>query len=1372
MQYSLSKKRIRKNFGKINLVSSIPNLIEVQKQSYNKEFLQLDIPINCRENKGLQGVLNSIFPIYDLDENAILEFVKYDFDEPKYDVEECVQRGISYTAALKITLSLIIFDDSDSKIESKEIKGIKEQVVYFGDIPLMTTNGTFIINGTERVVVSQMHRSPGVFFDHDEGKTHSTGKLIYSARVIPYRGSWLDFEFDAKDLLYFRIDRKRKLYVTTLLRALGMSLHDILDFYYESVVYKKSQNMWIVDFLPELVSTKYLVYNLTDAQTGKVVLNAGQKITFRIAKMLFEKGVKQIVVNNDSLVGKLLAEDLVNNQTGEVLLGAGEEITNEVLTVVNDLQITTVKVLAIGPQCGPYIRNTLFVDKNKDQKSSLIEIFKVLKPGEIATVSASRGLFDSLFFDLNRYDLSEVGRIKINSRLNLDIDLKNTCITVEDIKSIIKLLINIKDGKASVDDIDHLGNRRVRSVGELVENQFRIGLIRIAKFIVERMGNVEIDTVIPNDLVNAKLLTSVIKEFFGTSQLSQFMDQTNALSQITHIRRLSALGPGGLNRDRAALEVRDVHPTHYGRICPIETPEGQNVGLINSLAIFAKINKYGFIESPYRRVINRKITDEVVYLSALEEGKYKIAQADTSLYTNNCIVDELVSCRYEGNFVIVPAQEVDFIDLTPMQVVSVAASMIPFLENDDANRALMGANMQRQAVPLLRSEAPFVGTGIESIVACDSGTVIVALHDGIVEQVESTRVVVKTLMKNDIVTPGVDIYNLKKFQRSNYNTCINQKVLVNVGDIVKKGDVIADGVATNKGEIALGSNVLVAFIAWNGYNFEDSILVSERIVKEDIYTSIHIEELELVARDTRLGPEEITRDIPNVSEENLHHLDEVGIVNIGAQVRTGDVLVGKVTPKNESPITPEEKLLRAIFGEKASEVKDSSLYVPPGITGTIIDVRIFSRRGIDKDQRALAIEKQKIRKLVKDYEDELAVIKRFAIIRVKELLIGQICADTLDNILIGDKLDEAMLSNLTDEQLFQLKIASSGIMTEISEIKKHYKTTCTQLTNQLNSKIEKIQGGDDLPQGVLKIVKVFIAIKHRLQPGDKMAGRHGNKGVVSKVVPEEDMPFLEDGTIIDIVLNPLGLPGRMNVGQILETHLGWAGVNLGYKIGKMVDNYYSSNSQCTDQIRDFIKKIYTNSDIANTIDKVNDQQLMEICQELRQGIYFSTPVFDGAKIADIKQMLELADVDRSGQVKLIDGRTGEYFDRRCTVGYQYLLKLHHLVDEKIHARSIGPYSLVTQQPLGGKSHFGGQRFGEMECWALEAYGAAYILQELLTTKSDSVEGRIKMYQAIIRGDNNFVSGVPESLNVMIKELRSLCLNIQLEEKENDEDENY
>ncbi|WP_371253241.1 DNA-directed RNA polymerase subunit beta [Orientia tsutsugamushi] len=1369
MQYLLSKKRIRKNFGKINLVSSIPNLIEVQKNSYNKEFLQLGVPVDCRENKGLQGVLNSIFPIHDLDGSAILEFVRYDFDEPKYDVEECIQRGLSYTAALKITLSLIVLDESD-KSDSKEIKGIKEQAVYFGDIPLMTANGTFIINGTERVVVSQMHRSPGVFFDHDDGKTHSTGKLIYSARVIPYRGSWLDFEFDAKDLLYFRIDRKRKLYVTTLLMALGMSSHDILNFYYESAAYKKSENGWIVDFLPELVSTKHLAYDLIDAQTGKVLLNAGQKITFRIAKMLADKGVKQILVKNDSLVGKLLAEDLVNNQTGEVLLGVGEEITNDILTIVNDLQITTVRVLAVGGQCGPYVRNTLFLDKNKDQKSSLVEIFRVLKPGEMATTAASRGLLDSLLFDNNRYDLSEVGRIKINSRLNLDIDLKNTCITVEDIKKIIKLLVDIKDGKALVDDIDHLGNRRVRSVGELVENQFRTGLVRIAKFIVERIGSVEIDAVVPNDLVNAKLLTSVIKEFFGTSQLSQFMDQTNALSQITHIRRLSALGPGGLNRDRAALEVRDVHPTHYGRICPIETPEGQNIGLINSLAIFAKINRYGFIESPYRRVINRRVTDEVVYLSALEEGRYKIAQADTSLCSNDCLIDGLVSCRYDGNFVMVPAQEVDFIDLTPMQVVSVAASMIPFLENDDANRALMGANMQRQAVPLLKSQAPLVGTGIESVVAHDSGTVVAALHDGIVEQVDSTRIVVKTSVKKDAGAPGVDIYNLKKFQRSNYNTCINQKVLVNVGDIVKKGDVIADGVATNKGEIALGRNVLVAFIAWNGYTFEDSILVSERIVKEDIYTSIHIEELELVARDTRLGPEEITRDIPNVNDESLRHLDEVGIVNIGAKVRTGDILVGKVTPKSESPVTPEEKLLRAIFGEKASEVKDSSLYVPPGITGTVIDVRVFSRRGIDKDERTLAIEKQKIRKLLKDYEDELAVIQHFTIVRVKELLVGQVAACSLDSVIIGDKLNEAMLNKLTNEQLLKLKADNSSIMDEISEIKCHYETTRAQLTSQLNSKIEKIQCGDDLPQGALRVVKVFIAIKHRLQPGDKMAGRHGNKGVVSKVVPEEDMPFLEDGTVVDIVLNPLGLPARMNVGQVLETHLGWAGVSLGRKIGKMVDDYYSGNYQCTDEIRKFVKKIYANNSIADTIDQVNDQQLIEICQELRQGIYFSTPVFDGAKIADIKQMLELADVDKSGQVRLIDGRTGEYFDRRCTVGYQYLLKLHHLVDEKIHARSIGPYSLVTQQPLGGKSHFGGQRFGEMECWALEAYGAAYTLQELLTTKSDSVEGRIKMYQAIIRGNNNFVSGVPESLNVMIKELRSLCLNIQLEEND-EEDEN-
>lgn len=1369
MQRPLFKKRIRKNFGKINLVSSIPNLIEVQKNSYNKEFLQLGIDYRHRENKGLQAVLTSTFPIHDPDGNAILEFVKYEFDIPKYDVDECIQRGLSYTAALKITLNLIILDGSSSD-EPEEIKGIKEQEVYLGDIPLMTSNGTFVINGTERVVVSQMHRSPGVFFDHDGGKNHSTGKFIYSARVISYRGSWLDFEFDSKDLLYFRIDRKRKLYVTTLLRALGMSLQDILDYYYKAIKYIRESNGWAIDFCSELVSTKRLTHDLIDANTGRVILAAGQKLTPRIAKKFISEGVQQILASHDSVIGKLLAKDLVNVNTGEVLAGAGEEITANILAEIDNLQISSIEVLAVGSQCGPYIRNTMFADKNKDQKSALIEIFRVLRPGEIATAEAGQNLLNSTFFDPARYDLSEVGRIKINVRLNIDIDINNTCLTVDDIKAIVRVLADLKDDKGMVDDIDHLGNRRVRSVGELVENQFRIGLVRTEKSIIERMSNSEIDNIVPHDLVNSKLLVSVIKEFFGTSQLSQFMDQTNALSQITHVRRLSAFGPGGLNRDRAAFEVRDVHPTHYGRICPIETPEGQSIGLINSLAIFAKVNKYGFIESPYRRVIDGRITDEIVYLSAIEEGKYKIAQANTTLHTNNQIVDELVSCRHDGNFIMAPVHEINFIDLTPMQVVSVAASMIPFLENDDANRALMGSNMQRQGVPLIRNEAPLVGTGIEAVVARDSGAVIVALHDGIVEQVESTRIVIRTIDRKDVGAPGVDIYNLKKFQRSNYNTCINQKVLVNVGDLVKKGDVIADGVTTERGEIALGRNVLVAFVPWSGYTFEDSIVISERIVKEDIYTSIHIEELELIARDTRLGPEEITRDIPNVSDESLRHLDEVGIVCVGAKVKTGDILVGKVTPKSESPMTPEEKLLRAIFGEKASEVKDSSLYVPPGITGTVIEVRVFSRRGVDKDERTLAIEKQKIRKLMQDHDDELGIIQHFLLLRIKELLTGKVAAIPYLNIAAGAKIELQMLHNFTMDQLFNLQITDNDVAHEIIEMKQHYEDVKCQLSNRLNDKIEKIQSGDDLPQGALKIVKVFIAIKHKLQPGDKIAGRHGNKGVVSKIVPEEDMPFLDDGTVVDVVLNPLGLPARMNIGQILETHLGWAGVNLGKKVGQLVDNYHSHDSSSTLELREFLKKIYINDEIGGAIDQIDDVELIKISQGLRNGVYFATPVFDGAKIPDVKHMLEMAGLSPSGQTRLIDGRTGEHFDRQVTVGYKYLLKLHHLVDDKIHARSIGPYSLVTQQPLGGKSHFGGQRFGEMECWALQAYGAAYTLQEMLTIKSDDVIGRIKIYESIIRDDNSFTSSIPESFNVMVKELRSLCLNIQLEEDDRVENE--
>jgi len=1354
--------RTRKNFGRINLVASMPNLIEVQKNSYEKNFLQEGVPSDKKEDKGLQSVLSSVFPIQDLSSGAILEYVKYDFDIPKYDVEECVQRGLSYSAPLKVTLRLIVMD-IDEDTGSKEIRGIKEQEVYMGDIPLMTKHGTFIINGTERVVVSQMHRSPGAFFDHDQGKVHSSGKFLYSARVIPYRGSWLDLEFDAKDLLYFRIDRKRKLPITTLLRAIGMSTNDILDFYYNKVSYNKEKSGWATDFIPENIVPHRLEKDLVSANGGKVVLEAGAKLSMRVAKKLHAEGLNATLIDDEALIGAFLAHDIADKSTGEVLVQIGEEITSDILQIIKDQGLKKIDVLDISHNKGAYIRNSLSVDKSQDQDTALSDIFRILRPGEPATAEAGAALFQSLFFDKDRYDLSEVGRIKMNARLGLEVPDDNTILTIDDIKHIIRVLVEIRDGKGNVDDIDNLSNRRVRSVGELIENQFRLGLVRLEKSVLERMGAVDIDAVMPNDLVNSKLLISVVKEFFGTSQLSQFMDQTNPLSEITHKRRLSALGPGGLNRDRAGFEVRDVHPTHYGRICPIETPEGQNIGLINSLATFARINKHGFIESPYRKVIGGKITDEVHYLHAIEEGKYKIAQANTTNQKAGKLTDDLVNCRFDGDFIMVSPEEVQYIDVTPMQVVSVAASLIPFLENDDANRALMGSNMQRQAVPLVKAAAPLVGTGIENVVARDSGAAIVALHDGVVNQVDSTRIVIRTSEKKQDGSPGVDIYNLLKFQRSNHNTCINQRPLVNVGDKVVAGQVIADGPSIDHGEIALGRNVLVGFIPWNGYNFEDSILISEKVVQDDKFTSVHIEEFEVVARDTRLGPEEITRDIPNVSDEYLSHLDEVGIVHVGAEVKAGDILVGKVTPKSESPVTPEEKLLRAIFGEKAADVRDSSLHVPSGVNGTVVEVRVFSRRGIEKDQRALEIEKQQIEKLAKDRDDELGIIEHFVFLRLESLLVGQKVISGPKSVKSGAKIDKKLLESLSHGQWWQLVVEDANIMTEIESIKNHFDETRDKLNQRFTSKVEKLQSGDDLPQGALKVVKVFIATKHKLQPGDKMAGRHGNKGVVSRILPEEDMPFLEDGTVLDVVLNPLGLPSRMNVGQVLETHLGWAAVNLGKKLDNLVTQYKQDHIK-PEEVHNFVEKIYgENSDYTKQLKGMSKDEMTEHFKDIKNGVYFSTPVFDGAKADNVKQMLDLADQNDSGQVRVIDGRTGEYFDRDVTVGYKYLLKLHHLVDDKIHARSIGPYSLVTQQPLGGKSHFGGQRFGEMECWALQAYGASYTLQEMLTVKSDDVTGRIKIYESIVRGDNNFESGTPESFNVMIKEFRSLCLNIQLEE---------
>ncbi len=1359
-----TSKRVRKNFGNIKLVASIPNLIEIQKTSYEDNFLQLDLSENDRNpKKGLQEVLSSVFPIQDPANTATLEFVKYSFDAPKYDVEECIQRGLSYSCGLRVTLRLSVWD-VDEATGAREIRGIKEQEVYMGDVPFMTKNATFIINGTERVIVSQMHRSPGGFFYHDEGKTHSSGKFLYSARIIPYRGSWLDFEFDAKDLVYIRIDRKRKLPVTTLLMAIGMSKQEIFDTYYDIKNYNFSKKKWVVDFNPAEISVKRLAYDLINAENNETILEAGQKITPRLAKKYAEQGLKKIVITEEEIIGCYTGSDIIDTQSGEVLAEIGAEITADMISGFRAASVKELPVLKIGVQSDAYIRNTLFSDKNQDRDAALIDIFRVLRPGEPATVEAGEALFESLFFNPERYDLSEVGRIKLNSRLDVDIDPENTCITAEDIKAIVKLLVDLKDGKGSIDDIDHLGNRRVRSVGELIENQFRIGLARMEKSILERLTMVEVDTIMPNDLINSKVLVSVIKEFFNSSQLSQFMDQTNPLSEITHKRRLSALGPGGVSRDRVGFEVRDVHPTHYSRICPIETPEGQNIGLINSMATFARVNKYGFIESPYRKVENGIVTDEIVYISATDEGKYKIAQADMEIAEDGKIEAEMVNCRFEtGNFVSVPPSDVDFIDVTPMQVVSVAASLIPFLENDDANRALMGSNMQRQAVPLVKSDAPLVGTGIESVVARDSGAAIVALNDGIIVEVDANRIVVQTSAKKKKGSPEVDIYSLTKYRKSNHNTCVNQKPLVVVGQSVSEGQIIADGPAIDEGEIALGKNMLVSFIPWKGYNFEDAILVSERIVKDDVFTSIHIEEFEVVARDTRLGPEEITRDMPNVGEEALRNLDEVGIIHVGAEVKPGDILVGKVTPKSESPMTPEEKLLRAIFGEKASDVRDTSLYASPGVSGTVVEVRVLSRRGVQKDERAIAIEKQQVEKLAKDREDEIAIIDRFVFMRMQKLLDSQVIISGPNSVKAGQKIDKALLESLSKGQYWQLTVEDDKVMSEIEQIKKQYDEKKEELNKIFHSKVEKLQSGDDLPQGALKVVKVFIATKHKLQPGDKMAGRHGNKGVISRIMPEEDMPYLEDGTVVDVVLNPLGLPSRMNVGQILETHLGWAAKNLGHKVGDMLDQYNEKQIDVK-SIKDFVGKIYKGSDFSAQLKGMKDDEFLQYCDKLREGVYFATPVFDGAKVEGVKDMLELAGQDRSGQVKVIDGRTGEYFDRVVTVGYKYILKLHHLVENKIHARSIGPYSLVTQQPLGGKSHFGGQRFGEMEVWALEAYGAAYTLQELLTVKSDDVSGRIKVYENIVKGDHTFNSSLPESFNVMIKEFRSLCLNVQLEEE--------
>tara|TARA_Y100000591_G_scaffold332315_1_gene369178 strand:- start:4834 stop:8967 length:4134 start_codon:yes stop_codon:yes gene_type:complete len=1355
-QTFIGRKRVRKSFGKIREVAEMPNLIEVQKSSYDY-FLQAQEPKDGRDNTGLQSVFTSIFPITDFNESSRLEFVKYDFDAPKYDVEECQQRGMTFAAPLRATLRLIVFD-IDEETQTPSIKDIKEQEVYMGDIPLMTNNGTFIFNGTERVVVSQMHRSPGVFFDHDKGKSHSSGKILYAARIIPYRGSWLDFEFDAKDLVYARIDRKRKIPVSTILFALGYDAEEILDNFYQKYTVEMNKKGWVSDFKEAQYKGLKISTDLINADTGEVAAEAGTKMTPRYIKKLKESGLKKILYSKEALIGQFVAEDLVNMKTGLIYAEAGDEITGELLEVLEANKITKLPILEIDHvNTGAFIRDTLKVDKNQNKKEALVDIYRLMRPGEPPTDETAQGLFESLFFDPDRYDLSAVGRVKMNMRLELDADNDNCVLRKEDILAVVKHLVELRDGKGDVDDIDHLGNRRVRSVGELVENQYRIGLLRMERAIREKLSSVDIDTVMPNDLINAKPITAALREFFGSSQLSQFMDQTNPLSLITHIRRVSALGPGGLTRERAGFEVRDVHPTHYGRICPIETPEGPNIGLINSLATFARVNKYGFIESPYRKVVKSKVTDEVVYLSAIEETKYNIAQANATLDSKSKFVDELINCRLAGEVQLVPAEKVDFMDVSPKQLVSAAAALIPFLENDDANRALMGSNMQRQAVPLMKTEAPFVGTGMESVVARDSGAAVTARRTGIVDQVDSNRIVIRATNEKDASKSAIDIYNLAKFQRSNQNTCINQRPLVKVGESVDAGDIIADGPSTDLGDLALGKNVLVAYMPWNGYNYEDSILISERVVREDTFTSIHLEEFEVMARDTKLGPEDITRDIPNVGEEALKNLDEAGIVYIGAEVKSGDILVGKITPKGESPMTPEEKLLRAIFGEKATDVRDTSLRLPPGVTGTVVEVRVFNRHGIEKDERALAIERDEIVRLSKDKDDETNILDRNVLAKLRDTLIGSEVAKGSSGIKKGTKINSENIEKVERADWWNFVLSSDKKMKEIEAMKAQYDQSKEAIENRFIDKVEKLQRGDDMLPGVMKMIKVFVAVKRKLQPGDKMAGRHGNKGVVSRIMPQEDMPYLEDGTPVDVVLNPLGVPSRMNVGQILETHLGWACRGLGKLIGDSIDLIQDKDKDAKN-LRKTLNDIYGKNE---TIDALKKDDLVELAVNLSKGVPIATPVFDGAREHDIDDLLEKAGLDKSGQVKLFDGRTGEAFDRKVTVGYKYILKLHHLVDDKIHARSIGPYSLVTQQPLGGKAQFGGQRFGEMEVWALEAYGAAYTLQEMLTVKSDDVAGRTKVYEAIVRGDDAFEAGIPESFNVLVKEIRSLGLNVEL-----------
>ena len=1355
MTYSFTeKKRIRKSFSKRAGSSPAPHLLEIQKSSYRK-LLQEGVAPMQRIDEGLQAAFKSVFPIESYSGAASLDFVGYRLGQPTFDMRECQQRGLIYSAPLYATLRLIVFEKSDSG-GAKTLRDMKEQEVYMGEMPLMTEKGTFVINGTERVIVSQLHRSPGVFFDHDKGKTHSSGKLLFNARVIPYRGSWLDFEYDQKDLLFVRIDRRRKLPATIVLRALDYSTEEILALFFETDHIQLQSEGATISLVADRLRGQELEFDIVNAR-GTVIIEAEKRLTARHIRELEKAGLEEIKVPDSFLLGRSLSRDQVDTSTGELLASANDQITTELLESLRAAGLVEFETIYTNDlDHGPYISETLRADPSNSALEAQVEIYRMMRPGEPPTKDAAEQLFRNLFFNIDRYDLSAVGRMKMNRRLERTSDEGPGTLSQQDIVDVIKVLVSLKNGQGETDDIDNLGNRRVRSVGELVENQFRIGLVRVERAVRERLSMAESENLTPQDLINAKPVSAVIKEFFGSSQLSQFMDQTNPLSEVTHKRRVSALGPGGLTRERAGFEVRDVHPTHYGRVCPIETPEGPNIGLINSLAIYARTNEYGFLETPYCKVVDQTVTDDVTYLSAIEEGKYVIAQANARVNNKGKLIDDLVSCRYQNEFTLSTPDKIDYIDIAPSQIVSVAASLIPFLEHDDANRALMGSNMQRQAVPTLQTETPLVGTGMERIVATDSGVVVIAQRSGVVNAVDSSRIVVKVDDKEvGASDSGVDIYNLVKYTRSNQNTTINQRPLVKVGDRIAKNDVLADGPSTDLGELALGRNVLIAFMPWHGYNFEDSILISERLVKDDVYTSIHIEELSCYARDTKLGTEDVTRDIPNVGESALSRLDESGIVYIGAEVEPGDILVGKVTPKGETQLTPEEKLLRAIFGEKASDVKDTSLKMPSGMSGTVIDVQVFTRDGVDKDTRALANEAGELAGIKKDLRDQQKIVEDDTYDRITRLLSGKVAEGGPGDLKAGDKVSRPYLQELPRDKWFEIRLRDESANTVLEGIRNHLQEQTRQFDEFFEEKRRKLEAGDDLSPGVLKMVKVFVAVRRRLQPGDKIAGRHGNKGVISKIVPVEDMPYLEDGTTVDIVLTPLGVPSRMNVGQVLETHLGWASNHLGRQIGKLIDS-----QAAPPDIRKKLEDIYNHVGKTEDLDTLSDDEIIELADNLRGGVPMATPVFDGASEAEIKKLLKLAGLPESGQTFLIDGRTGEKFDRPVTVGYMYMLKLNHLVDDKMHARSTGPYSLITQQPLGGKAQFGGQRFGEMEVWALEAYGAAYTLQEMLTVKSDDVIGRTAMYENIVRGDHRMEAAVPESFNVLEKEIRSLGLNIE------------